>query len=261
MSQMMAIFKRELRSYFTSPIAYVVLTVFLALTGYFFDMLVEQFLRLEFIYVQQAMRMQQQPPPFNINELVVRNYFSIVVFIVALFLAPMLSMRLFSEEKRAGTLELLLTSPVTDWQIVVGKYSAALALYAIMLASSFLHILFLILWGNPDIGPILGGYLGLFLLGATYLALGLFISSLTENQIVAAVVSFALFLLLYVVGWSSQFVGETLSSVLEYISITTPYQDFEKGVVDTNDVVYFATFVFFGVLLTLRSIESLKWRG
>jgi ABC-2 type transport system permease protein len=261
MRQTLAIFKREMRSYFTSPIAYGVLTVFLVLSGYFFDTLVVRFYRIELFYAQQAQMYRQPPPPMNINELIVRDYFGIIVFIVALFLAPMLSMRLFSEEKRSGTMEVLLTSPITDWQIVLGKYLAGVALYAVMLAVSFLHIMFLFLWGKPDLGPILAGYLGLLLIGGAYLALGLFFSSLTQNQIVAGVISFAMFLLLYVIGWSGQFVGETLGHVLEYVSFITHYQDFEKGVVDTKDILFFATFVFFGLFLTLRSVESLKWRG
>lgn len=261
MRQFGAIFTREFRAYFNSPIAYAVLAVFLVLTGWQFDTLVSNFLRLAMELARRQQMMQQQMPALNLNELVIRNYFGFVVFIVPIVLTPMLTMRLFSEEKRQGTMELLLTTPVTDWQIVLGKYAAALALYALMLVASFLHLFFLYLWGNPDTGPVLAGYLGLLLVGGAYLSVGLFISSLTENQIVAVVLTFAVNLLFFLIGSSADLVGEGLGNVLRYLSVIGHYQGFDKGVVSTTDIVYFVTFTVVGLLLTLRSVESLRWKG
>ena len=260
MIPILAIFRRELRAYFTSPIAYAVLAFFMLLTGVYFSGLVDVLERLAY-QVVQATQLGRQAPPVNLNETVVRGYFGFVVFFLPLLLAPALTMRLFSEEKKQGTIELLLTTPITDVQIVWGKYLAALAMYMVMVVATLAHMLFLYAWGTPDTGPILTGYLGLFLIGAAYIALGMFISSLTENQIVAAVTTMSIGLILYVIGFSGQIVGETLGSVLEYVSVLNHFDDFQKGVIDTRDVVYFLSFAGLAVFLTLRSVESMRWRG
>lgn len=260
MMQLFAIFKRELRSYFGSPIAYAVLAVYLIVSGFAFDAFVDQFMRAELLMLQQA-QLGAQAPPLSVNDYVVRGYFNFVVAFIPIFLTPVLTMRLFAEEKKQGTMELLMTAPVTDVQIVLGKYLAALALYVVMLLVSFLHMGFLYLWSTPDTGPVLAGYVGLFLVGAMYIAIGLFISSLTENQIVAAVGTIAVSMLLFMIGSSSVLVGEKLGSVLEYLSVVTHYRDFEKGIIDTKDLLYFVSFAGFAVFLTLRSVESLRWRG
>jgi ABC-2 type transport system permease protein len=255
-----AITRRELRSYFSSPIAYAVLTVFLFLTGWYFDLLVGTFLQMDFAAMRLA-QAGQRPPPLNLNEVIVRGYFGFVLFFLPLLLAPALTMRLFAEEKRQGTMELLLTSPITDLEIVLGKYLAALALVALMLLGTAVHIGFLYLWGQPDTGPILAGYLGLFLVGAAYLALGLLVSSLTENQIVAAVTTVAVNLLFFLIGFSAQLVGEGLGKVFEYASVITHFDDFQKGIIDSRDILYFVTLAGLGIFLTLRSVESLRWKG
>ncbi len=260
MTATFAIFKRELRAYFASPIAYAVLAFFLLLTGIYFDSLVGLTIRREFEAVAAA-QMGRQAPPVNVNQLVVREYFGFIGFFLPLLLAPALTMRLFSEEKKQGTIELLLTTPITDLQIVLGKYLAAFGMYAIMLLATFLHVMFLYIWGEPDTGPILAGYLGLFLLGGAYMALGMFISSLTENQIVAAVTTLSVSLILYMINGSTQLVGETAGAVLDYLSAAKHLGAFQKGVVDSRDAVYFASFVVLGVFLTLRSVESMRWRG
>ena len=260
MRQTLAIFTREMRSYFSSPVAYAVLAAFLFLTGLLYDQLLDSFLQFQYVLAQQAQRGQPTPPP-NVNDFVVRSYLQFFVQIVPIAFLPLITMRLFPEEKRQGTMELLLTAPVTDVQIVLGKYLAALGFYVVMLMASFVHMVFVFVWGAPDLGPLLAGYLGLFLIGAAFLSLGLFISSLTESQIVAGVITFALSSLLYMVGFSSSLVGESLGRVLSYLSIVTHYQDFGKGVIDTKDVLYFVSLSVLGVFLTVRSVESLRWRG
>jgi ABC-2 type transport system permease protein len=260
MMQLWAIFKREIRSYFGSPIAYAVLAVYLVVSGFAFDAFVNQFLQAE-LFIAQRAQLGAPTPPLSVNDYIVRGYFNFVVAFIPIFLTPVLTMRLFAEERKQGTMELLMTAPVTDFQIVLGKYFAALGLYVVMLLVSFLHMGFLYVWSTPDTGPILVGYLGLFLVGATYVGIGIFISSLTENQIVAAVGTIAVSMLLFMIGSSSELLGERVGGVLEYISVTTHLPDFEKGVVDTKDVLYFLSFAGFAVFLTLRSVESMRWRG
>jgi ABC-2 type transport system permease protein len=256
----LAVFGREFRSFFVSPVAYIVIGFFLVLSGYFFYGSLVRFVEISIAYTQQARMYGMAPPPMNLNEWVVRPFFYNEGIII-LFLMPIITMRLFSEEKKSRTIELLLTSPVTDLQVVLGKYLAGLALYAVMLALTLVYQIVLFAAGSPDVGPVLTGYLGLLLLGASFLSLGMLISSLTENQIVAATASFGLFLLLWVLAWTSQMAGGGLGEVLGYISITQHLHDFAKGVIDTKDVIYYLSFIFLGGFLTLRSLESMRWRG
>lgn len=260
MTKSLAIFRKEMRSYFVSPIAYVVLAVFLGLAGYFFYSQLATFIRASLVYTQQAMAYRMAMPAMNVNEWVIRPFFY-NLSIITLFLIPMITMRLVAEEKKSGTIELLLTSPVTDFQFTMGKFLAGFALYAVMIGSTAFHFFILFKWGSPDVGPVLTGYLGLLLSGASLLALGLLISSFTENQIVAAAVSFGLFLLLWIIGWAADFAGPALGSVLTYLSIIGHFEDFSKGVIDTKDIVFYLSFVFGAVLLTIRSVEARKWRG
>jgi ABC-2 type transport system permease protein len=178
-----------------------------------------------------------------------------------LFLFPLITMRTYSEEKRSGTIELLLTSPITDIEIILGKFLGAMLLYAAMLAITTIHIAILFIYGNPEWKPIVTGYLGLLLMGGCFLSVGLFISSLTKNQIVAAMATFAVFLMLWVINWIGQFVGPTMQSVLAYLSLTEHYDDFAKGIVDTKHLIYYASFMAFGLFLTAKSVDSERWRG
>ena len=169
-------------------------------------------------------------------------------------------MRTYSEEKRSGTIELLLTSPLTDFQIIMGKFLGALALYAVMLAVSLIHIIILFRYGTPEWKPIATAYLGLLLIGGCFISLGLFISSLTKNQIVAGTVTFAVFLLLWIVSWIGSIIpgAEKLTS---YLSIVDHFDDFTKGVIDTSHLIYYASFITLGLFLTAKSVESERWRG
>ena len=173
----------------------------------------------------------------------------------------MITMRTYAEEKRSGTMELLLTSPLTDLQIILGKFLGALALYAAMLAVTLIHMALLFVYGNPEWKPIATGYLGLLLMGGCFLSVGLFISSLTKNQIVAGMITFAVFLLLWVINWMATFVGPTAQAVLNYLSITEHFDDFAKGIIDTKHVVYYLSFIVFGPVPDAKSVDSERWRG
>ena len=183
------------------------------------------------------------------------------VTILVLFLLPMVTMRTYSEEKRSGTIELLLTSPITDWQIILGKFIGAMALYGAMLLVTMIHLGLLFYFGRPEWKPVLTAYLGLLLLGGCFVSVGLFISSLTKNQIVAGMVTFAVFLLLWVITWIGSFSGPTVDQLTQYLSIVDHLDDFGKGVLDTTHIIYYLSFITFGLFLTSKSVESERWRG
>lgn len=255
MSNISAIAKRELQAYFTSPIAYVVIAVFLVLTGFFFYSLVWWF-------NAQALQMSQNPYYFqqiNINQMVYVPLFH-NISIVLLLMLPLLTMRLFSEEKKTGSEELLFTSPVTVNQIIFGKYLAALAVLAVMLLLSGLLSVFAFAYGNPQVAPILNGYLGLFLMGAAFIAVGIFFSSLTENQIVSAILTFGALLLFWIMSWAAGAAGGMWQSVLNYLSFFQHFDDMTRGILDTSDIVYYLSFAFFGLFLTHAVIQSRRWR-
>jgi ABC-2 type transport system permease protein len=252
---MLAIAGKELRSYFASPIAYIVIGFFALLYGYFFYALLAFFNRQS-----MQMSMGMGSPTMNINQMLIGPVLS-NVSVILLFILPMITMRTYSEEKRSGTIELLLTSPVTDTQIIVGKFLGAMSLYAAMLAVSLIHIGLLFLYGNPEWKPIVTGYLGLLLMGGCFVAVGLLISSLTRNQIIAGMVTFAVFLMLWVINWLGTFVGPTAQAVLSALSITDHFDDFAKGVIDTKHVIYYLSFIAFGLFLTAKSVDSERWRG
>lgn len=250
-----AICKREIKTYFTSPIAYVVGTVFLILVGFFFYSLIWWF-------NSQSIQMARNPSYFqqlNINQMVYSPLFHNMSIILLLML-PLLTMRLFSEEKKTNTDELLYTSPISISQIILGKYFASLfVLLAILLVSGFLSI-FTFAYGNPEVPPILSGYLGLFLMGAAFMAVGIFFSSLTENQIVAAMLTFGTLLLFWVLNWASYSAAGFWKDVLNYLSFFQHFDDLTKGIIDTTDLVYYLSFSFLGLFLTHSVIQSRRWR-
>jgi ABC-2 type transport system permease protein len=181
--------------------------------------------------------------------------------VVLLFVLPMITMRTYAEEKRSGTIELLLTAPLTDFQIIMGKFLGAMALYAAMLAVTLVHVGVLYAFGSPEWVPILTGYLGLLLMGGCFIAVGLLISSFTKNQIVAGMITFAVFLMLWVINWVGSFTGPTTQAVVDYLSITAHFDDFTRGIIDTKHLVYYLSFIAFGLFLTARSVDSERWRG
>jgi ABC-2 type transport system permease protein len=250
---------KELRAFFVSPIAYVVLTGFMVLSGWFFFNLLVQFNRMIGMY--EMMRRPDIASQLNLNELVMLPLLYNMT-IVLLLMVPMITMRLFSEEKKLRTDELLLTSPISVNSIILGKYLASLIFLDVMLGLTLVYPWILFKYGQPapELGPIVAGYMGLFLLGASFMAVGLFASSLTENQIVAAVICFVTLLLFFVIGWPAETVGETTGKVLEYLSLIDHFTEFSKGLVDGQHVIYFISFVLFALFLTKRSIESTRWR-
>jgi ABC-2 type transport system permease protein len=257
MSNILAIAHKELKSYFSGPIAYIVIGLWALLYGYFFVAILS-------FFVQQSMRMGQMgmqgPQAMNLNQQLIRPLLQNVLILI-LFLMPMVTMRSYSEEKRSGTIELLLTSPLTDFQIILGKFLGAMALYACMLAVTLIHVGLLFVYGRPEWKPIVTAYVGLLLMGGCFISLGLFISSLTKNQIVAGMVTFAVFLLLWIITWIGSFSGPTADKITQYLSIVDHYDDFGKGVIDTTHFVYYISFITFGLFLTAKSVDSERWRG
>jgi ABC-2 type transport system permease protein len=254
MSNILAIAQKELRSYFASPIAYVIIGFFALVFGYFYIVSINIFLQAT---MQMGIPGQGQ---ININAMAIRPLLQ-NVSVVALFVLPLITMRTYSEEKRSGTIELLLTSPLTDFQIIMGKFAGAVALYGLMLAATLPHIAVLFIYGNPEWKPIVTGYAGLLLMGASFISMGLWISSLTKNQIVAGMVTFAMFLLLWTINWAMDSAGPTMQKVLTAVSITDNFDDFSKGVIALRHVVYYISFITFGLFLTAKSVDSERWRG
>jgi len=172
------------------------------------------------------------------------------------------TMRTYAEEKRSGTIELLLTAPLTDVQIILGKFLGAIALYAAMLLVTVPSVLVLFAYGNPDWQPVATSYLGLFLLGSSFIAFGLFISSLTQNQIIAGVLTFVLLLMLLLVGWLKDFVTSPwATTAVSAVSVFEHFDDFTKGVLDTKHIAYYVSVITFGLFLTARSVDGERWRG
>jgi len=236
MKNVWAVASRELRSYFLSPLAYVVIALFLALSGYLFALILAN--------GRQA----------SLQGLV-QN-----VSVLYLFIVPAISMRLLAEEQRSGTIELLLTNPVQEWEIVTGKFLASLLLVVVMLALTALYPLFLYIFGSPDTGPIITGYLGILLQAAAFLSVGLWASSLTSNQIVAALIAFALLLLLWLSDNLGQFLGGTVGAIVSYTSVINHFQSFPQGVIQTNDVIYYVTLILGGIVLSTLSLQTRRFR-
>jgi ABC-2 type transport system permease protein len=255
MSNILAIAHREMKAYFGSPIAYIVIGSFALLFGWFYYALLVYFDR-----TSMQMAGMGGPQTVNINEQLIKPIF-LNSSVIILFLLPLITMRTYSEEKRSGTIELLLTSPLTDFQIIMGKFIGAMTLFAAMLAVTFIHLGVLFALGQPEWQPVATAYLGMLLMGGCFVAVGLFISSLTGNQIVAAVITWAVFLLLWVINWIATFTGPTMQAVLNYLSITGHLDDFTNGVLDTRHLVYYVSFIAFGLFLTARSVDTVRWRG
>jgi ABC-2 type transport system permease protein len=255
MRNVWTICRRELYSYFVSPIAWVLLAIFAFLSGAFTYIITASFVR-----ASMEGQMTGQSIPMNLNEQVIRPLFSNIA-VIGLFLIPLISMRLFAEEKRQGTIELLVTSPVHDLEIVLGKWLSAVIMYSALLLVLLADYSFLFIYGQPDWKPVVTGFLGVLLLGACLLSLGTFISTTTKNQIVAGAVGFALALLLWILDWTTSFGNSPTVQVLSYASILSHLDSFARGVIDSKDVIYYLTMIFLGLFLTTRSLESLRWRA
>jgi ABC-2 type transport system permease protein len=256
MNNILAIARKELHAYFASPIAYIMIGFFAIIYGWFFAAILFYFERQS----AQFGAAGAGSPAVNLNQQLIQPIFN-NVSVILLFALPLITMRTYAEEKRSGTIELLLTSPVTDWEIVIGKFLGAMGLVAAMLAITFPNIAVLYAFSRPEWKPLLTTYLGFFLMAGCFVAVGLFISSLTRNQIIAGMITFAVFLMLWVVDWMGSFMGPRTQSVFEYLSITRHFEDFAKGVLDTRHIVYYASFITMGLFLTAKAVDSERWRG
>ena len=256
MNNILAIAHKELKSYFSTPIAYIVIGFFALLFGYFF------YAMLVIFNQQSAQFGGLEGGAVDINQQLIRPLF-LNASVILLFVLPLITMRTYSEEKRSGTIELLLTSPVTDVEIILGKFLGAMTLYAAMLGITVIHMLVLFSYASPRpewTVPVIG-YVGLLLMGGCFISVGLLISSLTKNQIVSGMITFAVFLLLWVINWIASFTGPTTQSVLNYLSITDHFDDFTRGILDTKHLIYYFSVMSFGLFLTARSVDTERWKG
>lgn len=228
---------KELKSFFNSPVAYVILTLFLLIAGWFFASSL-----------------------FLINQAELRDVFSFVIPLSFMFFVPAITMRLIAEEKKSGTLELLVTLPVRDSEIVLGKFFASLLLLASALLLTFAYPMTISILGDPDGGAIIGGYLGLLLMGASYLAIGVFTSGLTQNQIVAFITGFVLIFAFFMLDKVVMFFPGPIASVLEYLSMTYHLENIARGIVDTRDLIYFGSVITVFLYMAVRTLESRRWR-
>ncbi len=250
-----AMYRKEMGHYFVSPIAYVVVGVFLVLSAFFFDVILTEVIQRSF-----EMQMEGMATGIDVPGEVMRAFLSILSTLI-LFITPMLTMGVYAEERKRGTMELLMTSPITELQIVLGKFLASLTLFAIMLLPTAGYVIFLYLHSDPmpSWRIMIAGYAGVLLLGGSLLALGTFISSLTENQLIAAVLTFAAFLIVWVLDIGQNADGN-VATVLHYLSVIGHYEDFTRGIIDTSGLIYYVSFIFLFVFLTVRSVDSMRWR-
>lgn len=257
MKNILAIAAKEIRSQFVSPIAYVVLTGYLLLGGWFFFNLLARFNFLLQMY--EGFRNPEALERLNLNEFVIAPLLH-NLSVILVILIPVITMRSFAEEKRSGTYELLMTSPLTITEIVLGKFLGAFVFVLVMVLLTGIYPLILVLFGDPEPGVILSGFLGLLLLATAFVSVGLLTSSFTENQIIAAVTCMVALLLLYVISWPAETAGETWGAVLKYVSLTEHFAELVKGIIDTRDLMYFGSIIVLALFLTQRSVESLRWR-
>ncbi len=255
MGGILAIFLKEVRSYFGSPIGYVMAAVYLLFSGLIFRNLILEYHQFSLSYEPRF----AGGAAVNANAMVVTHLFSVRYF-VWLVVVPMLTMRLYAEEKKSGTMELLLTSPITAWQTLIGKFSACLCLFAFIEALGFGFLLLLASYAVVDWGPVASGYLATFLLGSTFISAGLLASSLTDNQIVASVLSFFLLILLCLIEWSAQFVSRAIGEIIKSVSLLARMEDMNRGVIDSSDVIFFVSAVVLFLYVTHTAIESRRWR-
>ncbi|HAR41952.1 MAG TPA: hypothetical protein DCS07_04870, partial [Bdellovibrionales bacterium] len=246
--------RRDFRSYFNSPVAYIVITGFLAIMGYMFYFGFAH-------YVAQNAQYQQfnMGKSISITDGVIKPLYG-NMNLIFLFLVPFITMRLFAEEKKLHTIELLMTSPVTLTEIILGKFFSALGLVLVMLSFTIVYPIILFATGNPEIGPIVTSYFGIILVTACYVALGILFSAMTENQIIAGALTFATGLFFWIISWAASSAGPVWSDVLMHLSLIDHYSNFGQGIVSTTDAFYYLSFIGIGLFLTHRVLDSFRWR-
>ena len=235
MRNTLTITAREFKSYLASPMAYIIIGVFLALSGFFFG-------NSSAAYTETS----------------IRGFLEMSSLLLLLLIA-VLTMRLLAEEKKLGTIELLLTAPVRDSEIILGKFFGSLGIIMVMLVLTFYYPILLLVFGNPDIGPMASGYLGLFLLSCASLAIGIFASSLTSNQIVAAVVTGGILFGLWFLGYAADFLPRAMGDFIGYFSLSSYFPDFMTGIIDTRGIVYYLSVTALFLFLAIRSLENSRW--
>lgn len=250
------VYRKEMYRFFSSPIVYVVAFIFLTLVGYFFYSSVAYYSELSF----QAGRNPFIAQQLNPTDMVLEPFFGSIT-IILLLMVPLITMRLFAEEKKTGTVELLFTYPISDRGAVLGKFGAGISVMLLLLTATLPAMLLLEVLADPSWLTIMGGYLGLFLMSSAFVSLGLLASSLTQNQIIAAALAFGALLMLWIISWAKSFVGPTLGKFFEYISLLTHFDNFAKGILDSQDVLYYLLFITLALFITLRILESRQWRA
>jgi ABC-2 type transport system permease protein len=251
-----SVYRKELYSLFASPIFYIVALTFLVISGYFFYNSVAYYNLLSFQASQDPFLAKQ----LDLGQMVLRPFF-LDLSIVLLLICPLITMRLYAEERKAGTLELLFTYPVADRSTLLGKFSAVVTVLVVILIGTLPGVLVLDYIAELNWPMVLCGYLGIFLLGSSFMSMGIFTSSLTQNQIIAAVLAFGALLMFWIIGWTKTMVAPGTAALIEYISITQHLDNFAKGVLDARDVLYYVSFIMLFLFLTLRQMESYRWRG
>jgi len=236
MSTSVTVAKREIKAYFNSPVAYIVVTVFMLIAGY--------------LYWSQLFLEKQ-------TEL--RYYFSLAPLVFT-FIIPAITMRLLAEEKGSGTLEMLITMPVRDWEVVLGKFLAGMTMLAAIVGMTFFYAITLAVLGPVDKGPVITGYLGLLLMGGSYVAIGVMASSLTRNQIVAFILAFAISFALFIFGQIVQYAPDWLTPVLAFLSMGNHFDSLSRGVIDSRDVVFYLSVMVVSLVIATASLESRKWK-
>ncbi|MCX6111961.1 MAG: ABC transporter permease [Proteobacteria bacterium] len=255
MKKSCVIARKDFKTYFISPIGYLFLSSFLLIIGFMFYQRLIYFVRQSLIGSQMG-----QPLNITLNDAVIKPLYG-TINLLFLFLVPMITMRLIAEEKKQRTIELLLTYPITSTQLITGKFLSAMFLIALTLACTLTYPLILYIGGNPDMGQIFTMYIGLVLLSACYVSVGVFWSSLTENQIIAAVLTFVSLLFLWIIDWAAQNVGQFMSSVLYYLSIMRHFESFGEGTISLKDTVYYISFCTFALYLSYLGIEARNWKN
>jgi ABC-2 type transport system permease protein len=245
---------KDYRTYFTSPIAYIVIAGFLLIMGWMFFFSVSHF-------TMQSLQFKQfGGKGVSLTEAVIRPLFG-NMNVVFLFLIPFITMRLFAEERKMQTIQLLMTSPITLGEMILGKFFSAFMLVTTMLAITFFYPVILAIYGNPDLGPVMSSYVGTLLITGCYISTGVFFSAMTENQIVAGALTFAAGLFFWLISWASQSAGPVFSDILEYLSLIQHFGNFSQGVIDTTDIVFYLSFIGLGLFFTHRVLDSYRWRN
>jgi ABC-2 type transport system permease protein len=246
--------RRDLRSYFTSPIAYIVIAGYMFIMGWMFANILHNF-------VLESARYQQMnySKGLSIADGIIRPLYG-NMNVIFLFLVPFITMRLFAEEKKLHTIELLMTSPVTIWEMIFGKFLSSMLLVGLMLTLTMVYPIILFATGNPELGPIITSYIGTFLLSGCYLALGILFSAATENQIVAGAMTFVSGLFFWLISWATQTAGPVWGDVFMYLSLISHFNNFGQGLLNTADIFFYLSFIGIGLFLTHRVLDSYRWR-